>query len=188
MRIELQKPYSLDWDKGYTRKCKKDGRVRLDLFNSNSDRSTTSYARYLVSVKIGRYLTSEEEVDHTDNDCSNDEITNLQVLTIEEHKAKTKASCEGRPTTELKCANCGCLFHREVSKLKISTNTFCSRSCNGLFNYSSSSVSRLIEISESVHNQIVSLRETGLSDYKIAVITGLDRSKIFRYRNTNNIK
>lgn len=71
----------MDWKRAYLR-TSSDGRKRVDLVNSASNRTTTSYARYLISVVNGRYLTEDEEVDHIDNDCTNDEISNLQILTI----------------------------------------------------------------------------------------------------------
>ena len=88
MRIELQSPYKELYKRGYLRQDKQ-GRRRVDLVNSEQDRTTVSYARYLVSVKEGRLLLPDEEVDHIDNDGSNDDIHNLQILSKEEHKAKT---------------------------------------------------------------------------------------------------
>lgn len=41
-----------------------------------------------MSVKLGRYLTEKEEVDHIDNNRHNDNPENLQVLTPQENKEK----------------------------------------------------------------------------------------------------
>ena len=87
MRYELSAPYSTDWRRGYLQESK-DGRKYVVLYNSNKDRSVTSYARYLMAVKIGRYLTDEEEVDHKDEDKTNDSLDNLQILTGHENKVK----------------------------------------------------------------------------------------------------
>lgn len=93
-KIELLPPYSNDWKKGYLN-INSEGRKTVTLFNSNADRSSTSYARYLMSVELGRYLTSDEEVDHIDEDKSNDDISNLQILTKKQHKNKNVILIEG---------------------------------------------------------------------------------------------
>ena len=46
-------------------------------------------ARLKLEVKLGRYLTNNEEVDHIDGDCTNDSIKNLQVLTKSKNAAKS---------------------------------------------------------------------------------------------------
>lgn len=56
--------------------------------NSELKRTTISYARYLMSVKLKRFLTVEETVDHIDNDRTNDSIENLQILSDKEDKKK----------------------------------------------------------------------------------------------------
>lgn len=58
------------------------------LFNSKKERTTISYARYLMSVKLNRFLDRNEEVDHIDNDKTNDSIENLQILSSKENKEK----------------------------------------------------------------------------------------------------
>lgn len=79
MKIELEFPYSADWRLGYLQEAKT-GRKYIVLFNSNSDRTITSYARYLKAVSLKRYLLPEEEVDHADEDRTNDDLSNLQVM------------------------------------------------------------------------------------------------------------
>lgn len=85
MKIKLDYPFDMEWKHGYLRVDKKTGRKRLDLYNSPSDRSTISYARYLKCVDLGYILTEDYEVDHRDNNCTNDDLDNLNVLTKEEH-------------------------------------------------------------------------------------------------------
>ena len=65
-----------------------EGRKTLSLYNSHEDRSSTQYARYLISVHIGRFLEPSEHVDHIDNDKKNDDMSNLQVLTLAENNIK----------------------------------------------------------------------------------------------------
>ena len=54
-------------------------------------RHTISFARYLVSTNLKRFLTKDEEVDHIDNDSLNDVIENLQILSKDENI--NKQSC-----------------------------------------------------------------------------------------------
>lgn len=75
---------------------KKEGRRFAVLYpadkSSGLKRTTISYARYLMSVKEGRVLEEYEEVDHIDNDKTNDEISNLQILTRSENVRKENAT------------------------------------------------------------------------------------------------
>ncbi len=136
MKIELEYPFVNDWRLGYLR-TSRDGRKRVDLYNSDTERTTISYARYLMSCYVGRYLTSEEEVDHIDQDSTNDEISNLQILSISEHLEKTLKHRVKGAVSILTCANCGVLFERRENKIhKKNQNYFCSRSCNGKYYWS----------------------------------------------------
>jgi hypothetical protein len=88
MKIELQEPFLSKWRNGYLR-ISNEGRQILDLVNNDANRTTISYARYLMGVKLGYEVPYEFEVDHKDGDKANDESSNLQTLTKEEHKLKT---------------------------------------------------------------------------------------------------
>ncbi len=66
-----------------------EGRRTLILFNSSDDRTSTQYARYLLAVKLGRFLNDDEQVDHKDNDKTNDALGNLQILSKQENIAKS---------------------------------------------------------------------------------------------------
>ena len=135
MKIELDFPFNKDWKYGYIRESKKDKRKRVDLFNSNENRTTISYARYIISTSLGRYLSSDEEVDHIDGDKTNDDLENLQILTKQMHLEKTLKDRPKRKIETLICANCGIVFNRfsnQIKKNKVA-NHFCSRHCNGKF-------------------------------------------------------
>ena len=75
-------------------------------------RTTLSYARYLMCVKEGRILNPEEQVDHIDNDKSNDDINNLQILTQRENNIK-EGKRRGTNMVYLRCPWCGTMFFRE---------------------------------------------------------------------------
>lgn len=91
MKIELQYPYNERWRLGYI-VVNSENRKNVVLYNSHSDRSTVSYARYLMSVKLGRFLLRSEEVDHIDEDKTNDSLSNLQILSTAENLRKNARS------------------------------------------------------------------------------------------------
>lgn len=85
--IKLEHPYSERWRKGYL-VVNPEGRKTLILYNSSKDRSSTQYARYLLAVKLGRYLHEDETVDHIDDDIENDDISNLEALSQADNTRK----------------------------------------------------------------------------------------------------
>ena len=97
MRIDPEYPYSEIYDRAYLAYLK--GKVKIIvLYNTHGKRrSTTTYARYLMSVKLGRFLTKSERVDHIDGDLSNDSIENLQLAppTVMKHgsRAMYRSGC-----------------------------------------------------------------------------------------------
>lgn len=128
--ISLQKPYSDKWRKGYI-VINPEGRKNLILYNNKNDRTTTQYARYVLATKLGRFLTKEETVDHIDDDFTNDDESNLQILTRAQNIYK---ACK-QPDVKLTCPTCGSVFYRSRTQLrgrlhKIETNSInCSRKC-----------------------------------------------------------
>ena len=113
MKIQLDPPYSAVWKRGWL--CRgSNGRRNVLLFNSKKERMTTTYARYLMAVKLGRFLTDKEQVDHIDGDKTNDAIENLQILSEAENIAKyweaRSRSRHGKTSTPYKrgcrCAAC----------------------------------------------------------------------------------
>ena len=136
MKIELKPPYSDKWKSGYL-VTNKENRKTVILVNSGSDRSSTQYARYLLAVSMGRFLTAEETVDHIDGDKTNDNIDNLQILTRAENISK---ACK-QPDVELTCPVCGNVFYRTLTQLRgrkhrAEENMIaCSRVCGGKVNH-----------------------------------------------------
>ena len=117
---------------------KRMGRWLAVLHRSCKDRHTISYARYIMSVKEGRILEKWETVDHKDEDHSNDNIDNLQILTqLENNRKHVKALGLEEKMSKLICPNCHKDFEiatsQEKSKRKNSKNIFCSRRCSGIF-------------------------------------------------------
>lgn len=63
MVIPVEYPFNLKWRKAYLIMGSENRRM-VCLCNSKSDRTTISYARYLLSVKLGRELRDDETAEH----------------------------------------------------------------------------------------------------------------------------
>ena len=88
MRIELKEPYTNLYRLAYLRRDSS-GRGRVDLVNSKTDRTTISYAKFLVETTTGGFVPSGYDVDHINGDCSDDDLSNLQILDRKTHLAKS---------------------------------------------------------------------------------------------------
>lgn len=132
-KIILEYPYSKNWKCGYLN-INAEGRATLTLYNSPTDRSSTQYARYLLSVKLGRYLTETEEVDHIDDDKTNNDLDNLQLLSSIENLNKLN-HVKGITMAEFICPVCGDIFSIEKRRsplaIKSKNAATCSRTCGG---------------------------------------------------------
>lgn len=131
MKIELEYPYNERWCYGYIVTNGED-RKTVVLFNTNDDRSSTAYARYKLAVSIGRFLTTNEQADHIDDDKTNDDISNLQILSRSENIRKQSRKV-GRTMVEYKCPICESRFMKRKSNSHLckpkTTIMTCSRVC-----------------------------------------------------------
>ena len=94
----------------------------------------TTYARYLMAWWLGRWLTQDEEVHHTDLNFANDELINLEVITVTQHR-ELHVQHRGGSLVYLQCALCGNYFYRLRSELvkgekKGNSGPFCGNSCS----------------------------------------------------------
>ena len=119
----------------YTRK---DGRKHIVKYH-NGKRTTQSYPRYLMEQHLGRELLPHEEVDHKDDDVTNDVISNYQILTkqknIEKHFSKPENK---RKIGTYVCPICSETFSKYENNVKHNrvlgkAGPFCSRSCAGKY-------------------------------------------------------
>lgn len=120
----------------YTRK---DGRQHIIKYE-NGKKTTQSYPRYLMEKHLGRILLDNEEVDHIDNDFTNNDISNLQILNKKDNIIKEMS----RPHRKQKlyegiCEICNNSFTKELryvisNKKQGKDGPFCSRSCAGKHN------------------------------------------------------
>ena len=73
-------------------KHKHDKRMRIILYKSGEKgkwRKILAYAKALMEIKLNRVLEKGEVVDHIDEDKTNDNIDNLQVLSNKENIIKS---------------------------------------------------------------------------------------------------
>ena len=129
-KLVLKIPYSADYKTGYLNVNKEPRRV-VSLVRNDGSKTCTSYARYLMTCFIGKYLPKDMQVDHIDNDKMNDTVENYQLLSKADNIAKGKR----RSFITLICPICTKSFSKEVRninhKLKQGKQPCCSRSCGG---------------------------------------------------------
>ena len=190
MKIDLEYPYNTLWNNGYI-VINPEGRRNVVLFNSQIDRSTVSFARYLMSVKLGRFLTDQEEVDHIDNNKTNDDPNNLQILTPEQNREKQRLHYINnvQQKFDLACPYCGKDFTLTERDMKMKFDYFhknngsgliyCSSSCNAKYNSDTNPIGRPTD--EDLIQRIKSLRRHGLSSYKIADELKISRNTVMKY-------
>lgn len=178
MLLILEEPYKSIYKRGYLR-LNNQGRQVVDLVIDNDNRTTTSYARYLMSVKLGYIVSDDFEVDHIDNDKTNDDINNLQLLSPLENKIK---DTEYR---DIFCDCCGKVFSLSIGEVNKRMNSgtskiFCSRSCNGKF-YLNKTNNIAKALSEQDKEKIKLFRQQGLTGKEISLQTGFNRNTVMKY-------
>lgn len=137
MKIELQSPFKENYKSGYLNQNKEPRNLVL-LVRSDNTKTTVSYARYLMSVKLNRFLEKEEVVDHIDNNKLNDVIENLQIITSKENAIKSVIHLNKQSINiEIECPVCGTKTFKKrknvLHKIKKGTKPTCSRKCGGVY-------------------------------------------------------
>jgi len=134
MKIDPQPPF--EKYRVYKSFRQKEGRFYVTLVPSDGAHRIMSFARYVLSVRLGRELTADEEADHEDGNKLNDAADNLQPLTrlLNQRKSVLERGVSAEMVT-LECPECGQPFQAEArnmrSRRKSGHNLFCSRSCSG---------------------------------------------------------
>ena len=190
MIITLEYPFTELYNAGYTH-VGNEGRKLITLKKFNGELVGTSYARYLMAVKLGRFLTDQEEVDHIDNNKTNDDPNNLQILTPEQNREKQRLHYINnvQQKFDLACPYCGKDFTLTERDMKMKFDYFhknngsgliyCSSSCNAKYNSDTNPIGRPTD--EDLIQRIKSLRKQGLSSYKIADELKISRSTVMKY-------
>lgn len=162
MKIELEYPYTTKYKAGYT-VTNGENRKHVCLIGHDGSRTTTAYARYLMSVANGRFLSELEEVDHIDHDKTNDALENLQILSSSENREKARRF-KGRKVTEIECPECHMVFIRRSGNTQaVECNrgrvTLCSKKCSNVFRKRNYSAQQRQKISEDTLLRVFSLTE-----------------------------
>lgn len=114
MKIQIEPPFAGQWKHAYVVR-NKENRNMVCLVNGAKDRTTIALARYRMAVKLGRMLRDDEQVDHIDNDKTNDDINNLQILSKEDNMAKYQETQQHNVhgTTSMYRSGCRCALCKE---------------------------------------------------------------------------
>ena len=115
-----------------------DGRKHIVIIFPDNSRKTVSYPKYLMELKLNRYLSDTETVDHDDGDFNNNSYINLKVLDRSEH---CRLDVKRVKEQWFKCDVCGNEFSLSGRKLqnaynnhiyKNATGPYCSKRCAGI--------------------------------------------------------
>lgn len=98
--------------------------IHHDVTGKIDVRRTISYPKYLVESYLGRYLNSDETVDHIDGNFSNNELSNLRVVPRSQH-CKSHTTCRMEVTKV--CKICGKSF-RTINNWRVTCG---SKACVG---------------------------------------------------------
>lgn len=132
MKIELSEYFKkLGYVKGYLVKDKK-GRMDIHLIKEckrGGKRKCMAYAKYLWMSHNESEVPEGYQVDHINNDYTDDTIENLQLLTRYDN---IKKSAQKSATTEIICPICGKSFMFPNRLLRFRPNPTCSRRCGGI--------------------------------------------------------
>lgn len=114
-----------------------DGRRRCVLYFGVGKTTSKAYARLLIEASLGRKLLDGEQVDHIDGNRKNDSPENLQVLSYQEHKAKSalEQSIKQSRKVLMECPVCGDDFKVSRWRLKVTEVPCCSRKCAKTFKW-----------------------------------------------------
>lgn len=118
---------------------RKDNRFHICIIYDDGHRQTKSYPRYLMEQHLNRELLPSETIDHIDNDKTNNNISNLQILSLKDN-AKKQAALNPRKLYTFTCPQCNTPATKYLSDVVHNRKTgksgpYCSRSCAGKATY-----------------------------------------------------
>lgn len=116
----------------------RDKRFRVVAVYLDGTKRTISYPKYLMEIKINRYLKDHETVDHLDTDVTNNSYENLVIKDRSLHISEDVKRYKNKTFI---CPECNTFFVLSGSKLNNAINNrrkgragpFCSRICSGKY-------------------------------------------------------
>lgn len=159
-----------------------DGRNRCVLYFKDGTTSSRSYARLILEARLNRLLTDDEQADHIDDDPTNDDPINLQVLTKEQNLIKQSyKKIEESTSHGYECYVCGNPFillpGRVRTRILVNKNdrAICSVECK----YKNDSELKSIPVSK--QQEIKRLSELNKSTKEIANVVGVSDWTVRKY-------
>lgn len=118
---------------------RKDGRSHICIVHDDGRKQTKSYPRYLMEQHLNRELLPSEVIDHIDNDKTNNNISNLQILSNVDN-IKKQHSLHPRKRITFICPQCKQEStkwdnYTKGNRKKGKSGPYCSRSCAGKATY-----------------------------------------------------
>ena len=181
MVVDLKYPFTTIYKSGAVSQAK-DGRRYITLTEFDGSQTVTTYARYLMSVHLGYFIPNYLEVDHKDNDKTNDCLSNYQLLTPGQNLQKYHEFCRLNKWEyiDLVCSNCNNGF-------TISKGTFDSRqkrNQNGTYFCSNKCYTEFISTDINLQRNIAILADENTSSIELSKKIGVSRSVVDKYRKT----
>lgn len=111
---------------------RKDGRqIVIHYDELTKSQHTQSYPRYLVEQFLGRKLETWEQVDHINNDHTDDRLENFQLLTQQQNNEKSRVPAK---IYQFFCPQCGEWTTKSARRVRNNRRQgkkgpFCSKSC-----------------------------------------------------------
>lgn len=106
-----------------------DGRKRI-VMSDGTKKKTRQLAKVLLEIKLGRLLIDDETVDHIDEDKTNDDIGNLQLLSKSKNSSKSALKVI---YPIVNCVWCNSEFRLKAGQMRKESGPFCSNKCSGSF-------------------------------------------------------
>lgn len=125
-RYKISKPY-----------LRKDNRLMCVVITPDGKKTSISYPKYIMELKLGRHLEKNETVDHIDGNPLNNSFDNLRVMDRGQH---CKEDVKRNKDVEVTCTWCRKLFiikgstlHYRNRKDRNQSGYFCYRKCSGIY-------------------------------------------------------
>lgn len=117
------------------------GRRYVNIVRHDGSRTTMLYSRYIMEQHVGRELYYDETVDHIDEDFTNDDISNLAILTRAENAGKSSRLRQSIEWHEFICPYCKCIAKKNARHVRHNRKLgkkgpFCGRQCAGKWSMS----------------------------------------------------